>query len=55
MQSTVIPFSALEISLAGRDGNITREQAVYEIENTMGFSLDEIAECKIMKEFFEKP
>lgn len=55
MQSTVIPFSALEISLAGRDGNITREQAVYEIENTMSFSLDEIAECKIMKEFFEKP
>lgn len=55
MQSTVIPFSALEISLAGRDCNITREQAVYEIENTMGFSLDEIAECKIMKEFFEKP
>lgn len=54
MQSTMIPFSALEISLASRNGNITREQAIYEIENTMGFSLDEIAECSIMREFFEK-
>ena len=53
MKSTMIPFSALEISLASRNGNITRAQAVYEIENTMGFSLDEIAECEIMKGFFE--
>ncbi len=53
MQSTMIPFSALEISLASRNGNITREQAVYEIENTMGFSLEEIPECEIMKGFFE--
>ena len=53
MQSTMIPFSALEISLASRDKNITREQAVYEIENTMGFSLEEIAECEIMKGFFQ--
>lgn len=53
MQSTMIPFSALEISLASRNGNITREQAVYEIENTMGFSLDEIPECAVMREFFE--
>lgn len=54
MQSTMLPFSALEISLASRNGNITRQQAVYEIENTMGFSLDEIAECAVMREFFEK-
>ncbi|MDE5768714.1 MAG: hypothetical protein K2H82_04935, partial [Oscillospiraceae bacterium] len=53
MDSTMIPFSALEISLAGRNKNITREQAVYEIENTMGFSLEEIAECEIMKGFLE--
>ncbi len=53
MQSTMIPFSALEISLASRNGNISREQAVYEIENTMGFSLYEIPECEIMKGFFE--
>ena len=52
MQSTMIPFSALEISLASRDKNITREQAVYEIGNTLGFSLEEIPECAIMREFF---
>ena len=52
MQSTMIPFSALEISLASRDKNITREQAVYEIDNTLGFSLEEIPECAIMREFF---
>ncbi|MCM1546331.1 MAG: hypothetical protein NC033_04770 [Clostridiales bacterium] len=53
MESTMIPFSALEISLAGRNKNITREQAVYEIENTMGFSLEEIPECEIMKGYFK--
>lgn len=54
MQSAMIPFSALEISLASRDKNISREQAIYEIKNTLGFSLTEIAECKIMREFFEE-
>lgn len=39
MKSTMIPFSAIEISLASRNKNITREQAVYELENTLGFSL----------------
>ncbi|MDE6001163.1 MAG: hypothetical protein K2G96_02435 [Clostridia bacterium] len=53
MRSTMIPFSAIEISLASRDKNVTREQAVYEIENTLGFSLDEICECKIMKEYLK--
>ena len=52
MQSTMIPFSAIEISLASRDKNLTREQAIYEIENTLGFSLTEIPECKIMREYF---
>lgn len=50
----MIPFSAIEISLASRDKNISREQAVYEIENTLGFSLTEIPECRIMREFFEE-
>ena len=54
MQSAMIPFSAIEISLASRDKNITREQAIYEIENTLGFSLTEIAECEIMREFLNK-
>lgn len=54
MRSTMIPFSAIEISLASRDKNITREQAVYEIENTLGFSLEELPECEIMKEFLKQ-
>lgn len=53
MESTMIPFSAIEISLASANKNITREQAVYEIQNTLGFSLEEIAECEIMKEFLK--
>ena len=50
----MIPFSAIEISLASRDKNITREQAIHELENTLGFSLEEVPECKIMKEFLKK-
>jgi len=54
MQSRMIPFSAIEISLASRDKNLSRESAVYELENTLGFSLDEIPECKIMKEYIQE-
>ncbi len=54
MKSTMIPFSAIEIALASRNKNITREQAIYEIENTLGFSLEEVPECEIMKEFLQK-
>ena len=54
MKSTMIPFSAIEISLASRNRNITREQAIYEIENTLGFSLEEVPECEIMKDFLKK-
>lgn len=53
MKSTLIPFSAIEISLASRDKNITRDKAVYEIENTLGFSLEEVPECEIMREFLK--
>ena len=52
MKSTMIPFSALEISLASRDQNISREDAIAELKNSLGFSLEEIPECKIMKEYF---
>ena len=54
MKSTMIPFSAIEIPLASRNKNITREQAVYELENTLGFSLEAVSECEIMKEFLKK-
>ena len=48
----MIPFSALEISLASRDKNLTKDAAMNELNEELGFSLDEIPECKIMKEYF---
>ena len=54
MESTMIAFSALEIALASRDKNITREDALAELKTSIGFSIDEIPECTIMKEYFKK-
>jgi hypothetical protein len=53
MRSTMIPFSALEIALASRNKNISKTDAVYEIERTLGFSLEEVPECRIMKAYLE--
>lgn len=53
MQSDMIPFSALEIALASRDGNVSRDDAIREMREALGFSLDEIDECAIMKEYLE--
>lgn len=53
MKSDMIPFSALEIALASRDHNVTREQAIEEMKTALGFSLDEIAECAIMKDYLK--
>lgn len=53
MESTMIPFSALEISLASRSRNLSREEALAELNASLGFSLDEIPECAIMKEFLQ--
>ncbi len=53
MRSTMIPFSALEMAIASRSNNLTREEALAEIKSSLGFSLDEIPECAIMREYFE--
>lgn len=53
MQSSMIPFSALEISLATRDKAITREEAIAELNSALGFSLEELPECEIMKEYIK--
>lgn len=50
-RSKMIPFSALEISIASRSRNLTREEAIAEMEQSLGFSLEEIPECAIMSEF----
>lgn len=53
MKSRMIPFSAIELSIAVRDGNISREKAIEEMKTSMGLTLDEVEECKIMREFID--
>lgn len=53
MKSDMIPFSALEIALASRDGNVAREQAMEEMRTALGFTLEELPECQIMKQYLE--
>ena len=54
MRSDMIPFSALEISLASRDKNLSREAALRELKEELGFSIEEIPECTIMKGYFQE-
>ena len=49
MKSSMIPFSALEIALASRDKNLDKEVALQELKEDLGFSLQELPECEIMK------
>lgn len=53
-RSRMIPFSALEISLASRGKNVSREDAIYEMENALGFSLTELPECAVMCGYLEE-
>ena len=53
MRSNMIPFSALEIAIASRNKNLSREEAMAEIRSSLGFSLDEITECKIMRDYLK--
>ena len=52
-KSKMIPFSALEISLASRSCGRSREETIYEMENLLGFSLEEIPECAMMRAYLE--
>jgi hypothetical protein len=47
-QSKMIPFSALEISLAGRNCGRTKEELMYEMEHLLGFTLEPLPECALM-------
>lgn len=53
MKSTLIPFSALEISIASSDKCLTKEEAIAEIESALGFSIEKIPECAIMEAFIQ--
>lgn len=54
MRSRMIPFSALEMAIASSGRNLSREDAIREIEEELGFSLEEVEECAIMKEYIGK-
>lgn len=54
MRSSMIPFSALEIALASRDKNLSRAEALAELEQELGFSLEEVPECAMMRAYLEK-
>ena len=54
MRSTMIPFSALEIAIASRNKNLSRKEALLELNESLGFSLNKIPECAIMTEYFEE-
>lgn len=53
-KSKMIPFSALEISLASRDSLRPREEWLYEMEHLLGFSLTPVEECALMRSYFEE-
>lgn len=53
-KSKMIPFSALEISLASKKCGRSKEEMLYEMEHLLGFSLEEISECAIMQQFLEE-
>ena len=53
-KSKIIPFSAIEISLASRNKLNSKDEIIYEMENYLGFTLDEIPECSIMREYLEE-
>ena len=50
-KSKMIPFSALEFSLASKNCGRTKDEVLYEMEHLLGFSLEEIPECAIMQQF----
>lgn len=52
-RSKMIPFSALEISLASRNCGRSREEIVYEMEHLCGFTLGELPECAAMRGWVE--
>lgn len=53
MRSRMIPFSSIEMAIASRKECLTKEEAINEIEISLGFSLEEIPECQIMKGYLQ--
>lgn len=54
MRSQMIPFSAIEMAIASRNKCLNKYEAINEIKNHLGFSLTEVPECQIMKDYFNR-
>lgn len=52
--SRMIPFSALELALASRDHYVTREEAIRELKNTLGFCREPMCEYALMRKELEE-
>ena len=48
MESQMIPFSAIELSVASQEKHIDKAQAMKEIRKHLGFCLEGVLECQIM-------
>ena len=53
MESTMIPFSAIELSLASAAGSVSREQAKNELQLHTGFTTEEPPENRLVMDFLE--
>lgn len=53
-QSKTIPFSALEISLSSKNCGRTREETITEMKNSLGFTLEELPECRFIHEYLDE-
>lgn len=53
-ESRMIPFSALELALASRDHYVTREEAIYELKNTLGFCQEPVCEYMLIQKILEE-
>lgn len=54
MKKTMIPFSAIEVSLASKGKNLSKEMAIKEIKTHLGFSLESLPECQKMSDYLNK-
>lgn len=53
-RSRVIPFSALELALASRKESLTREEALRELRDVLGFAREPVSECRLMRRVLEE-
>jgi hypothetical protein len=53
MKSEMIPFSAIEMSIASQKGHISIDTALEECKHDLGFSLNEVHECKYIFDYLK--